>query len=178
MADQELGKVDFAGFVGPQFEANVPAGQGRGDEVNLVLEANGATFLHASGHEPFVVDLLGCALPAARAGGVDFGWPLHAQRLVGPLFIELFTPMVEGGLPLGVIEALDFGAEVAMQALVMAVVAGSARTTAQQVDAQRYPQAESRESPKGLALLAKGDPLSLRMARGNPCNSKSRLKLA
>ena len=61
MTNQALGKVHFRGVVGPQFQVHVPAGQGRGDELLLVLEANGAALPHAPGREPFAVDLLGLA---------------------------------------------------------------------------------------------------------------------
>ena len=80
-------------------------------------------------------------------------------------------------LLIGLGQGFNFPTYVQMHPLMGAVVLWVTRPAALQLDTQSYPPGRQATQSQRPWTLAKGDPLSLRMAWGKPARSKSRSKL-
>jgi len=152
------------------------SGQGCGDEVGVVQEADLSAPPHPSGHQALVIDLLGCSLPMSRTGMINIGGSLHAQRFVRPDLVKLPAPDVQRRLPFEVVGPLDLVADVEVQAFVMAVVAGTRGSSPQQVDAQSHlPSRQTREAQES-AHAGKRNTVGTADSRGQAVLGKERLE--
>src|SRR5439155_7080747 len=135
LAHQQTAKPNMVFSLTALLQPHRPSSQRSGNENQPAPPTNTAPLSHLARLHPFIFQILRCSLVLAVGLFIHLCRTFHPQRLVGPLLVKSFSPLIKASLLLRHAAPSQLSLHVQMQALMPAVVLGTTRPPSLQINA-------------------------------------------